>query len=75
MQLLSSDKILWYAQSDYPEATILEQQEALWNADPNLGKTGYRLTYVPSVSGLKIIRIKPEDIQMIVDLHMHLPCR
>ena len=54
MQLLSSDKILWYAQSDYPEATILEQQEALWNADPNLGKTGYRLTYVPSVSGLKI---------------------
>ena len=22
MQLLSSDKILWYAQSDYPEATI-----------------------------------------------------
>lgn len=38
MQLLSSDKILWYAQSDYPEATILEQQEALWNADPNLGK-------------------------------------
>ena len=54
MQLLSSDKILWYAQSDYPEATILEQEEALWNADPNLGKTGYRLTYVPSVSGLKI---------------------
>ena len=54
MQLLSSDKILWYAQSDYPEATILEPQEALWNADPNLGKTGYRLTYVPSVSGLKI---------------------
>ncbi len=53
MQLLSSDKILWYAQSDYPEATILEPQEALWNADPNLGKTGYRLTYVPSVSGLK----------------------
>ncbi len=64
MQLLSSDKILWYAQSDYPEATILEHQESLWNADPNLGKTGYRLTYVPSVSGLKINQDKsgyPDD--------------
>ena len=51
MQIHYHLNILWYAQSDYPEATILEQQEALWNADPNLGKTGYRLTYVPSVSG------------------------
>lgn len=54
MELLSADKILWYAQSDYPETTILENQEALWNADPELGKTGWKLTYVPTISGLKI---------------------
>lgn len=54
MELLSADKILWYAQSDYPETTILENQEALWNVDPELGKTGWRLTYVPTISGLKV---------------------